>query len=189
MCDYGDVEVLIGNQAGTYDNIWRFVVEIFDGGAIPIILGGDHGITWPWTTAVAARYDHDKVGIVRFDADADTAPDMQGALHGHGTPIRRLIGSGVPARNFVQIGLRGYLPEPHVLAWREKRQSRNHFEAEIRRNGMDDALDTVDDLYISLDVADPAYTPGTGTPEHRSCAHGVEAATYLSCAGFGAGLG
>lgn len=176
VCDYGDADVLIGNPEGTYDNIRAFVGEILQGGAIPIILGGDHGITWPSATAVADAYGHGKIGIVHFDAHADTAPDMRGALHGHGTPMRRLIESGaVPGRNFVQVGLRGYLPEPPVLAWMEEQQMRSHFMAEIRQDGfaavleraVDEALDTADHLYISVDVdvADPAYAPGTGTPE------------------------
>ncbi|GAA2139305.1 agmatinase [Kitasatospora kazusensis] len=176
VCDYGDADVLIGNPEGTYDNIRTFVGEIVQGGAIPIIMGGDHGITWPSATAVADAYGYGKVGIVHFDAHADTAPDMRGALHGHGTPMRRLIESGaVPGRNFVQVGLRGYLPQAPVLAWMEEQQMRSHYMAEIRRDGfakvleraVDEALDTADHLYISVDVdvADPAYAPGTGTPE------------------------
>jgi agmatinase len=176
VADYGDADVLIGNAPGTYDNIKSFVAEILTGGAIPIILGGDHGITWPAATAVADAYGHGTIGIVHFDAHADTAPDMRGALHGHGTPMRRLIESGaVPGRNFVQVGLRGYWPEPPVLAWMEEHGLRTHFMAEIQRDGfgavleraVDEALDQADHLYLSLDVdvCDPAYTPGTGTPE------------------------
>lgn len=176
ICDYGDADVLIGDPVRTYDNIRSFVAEILAGGAIPIIIGGDHGITWPSATAVADAYGYGRVGMVHFDAHADTAPDMRGALHGHGTPMRRLIESGaVPGRNFVQVGLRGYLPRPDVLAWMEEREMRTHFMAEIRRDGfaavleraVDEALDQADHLYLSVDVdvADPAYAPGTGTPE------------------------
>ncbi len=174
--DYGDADVLIGNTEGTYENIRAFTAEILAGGAKPIILGGDHGITWPVATAVADHYGHGTVGIVHFDAHADTAPDMRGALAGHGTPMRRLIESGaVPGRNFVQVGLRGYWPPPDVLDWMEENQMRTHFMAEIRRDGFDtvleraleEALDHADHLYISVDVdvADPAHAPGTGTPE------------------------
>jgi len=176
VADYGDADVLIGNTDGTYDNIRSFVGEMLTGGATPVVLGGDHGITWPSATAVADAYGHGKVGVVHFDAHADTAPDMRGALAGHGTPMRRLIESGaVPGRNFVQVGLRGYWPEPPILAWMEENQMRTHFMAEIRRDGFDvvleraleEALDTADHLYISVDVdvADPAHAPGTGTPE------------------------
>lgn len=176
VADYGDADVLIGNTDGTYDNIKNFVAEILAGGAIPIVLGGDHGITWPVATAVADAYGHGKVGIVHFDAHADTAPDMRGNLAGHGTPMRRLIESGaVPGRNFVQVGLRGYWPDQPILQWMEEHRLRTHFMAEIRKDGfdavlrraLDEALDQADHLYISVDVdvADPAHAPGTGTPE------------------------
>jgi len=176
VADYGDADVLIGNTESTYENIRSFTSQILAGGAIPIILGGDHGITWPVATAVAEAYGYGKVGIVHFDAHADTAPDMRGALAGHGTPMRRLIESGaVPGKNFVQVGLRGYWPEPPVLDWMEENRMRTHFMAEIRNDGFDavlaraleEALDQADHLYISLDVdvCDPAHTPGTGTPE------------------------
>lgn len=174
--DYGDADVLIGQTEASYEAIRSFTAQILDGGAIPIILGGDYGITWPVATAVADHYGHGKVGIIHFDAHADTAPDMRGALAGHGTPMRRLIESGaVPGRNFVQVGLRGFWPEPPVLEWMAEHELRTHFMAEIRKDGfdavleraLDEALDQADHLYISLDVdvADPAFTPGTGTPE------------------------
>lgn len=176
VADYGDADVLIGNTDGSYANIRSFVAEILDGGAMPIILGGDHGITWPSATAVADVYGYGNVGIVHFDAHADTAPDMRGTLAGHGTPMRRLIESGaVPGRNFVQVGLRGYWPNDEILGWMEEQKMRTHFMAEINAAGFDtvlaraleEALETADHLYISVDVdcADPAFAPGTGTPE------------------------
>ncbi len=177
-CDYGDAEVLVGNTLGTFDLIKDFIGGIVGTGAVPLILGGDHAITWPTATAVADHYGYGKVGIVHFDAHADTAPDSPGSLASHGTPMRKLIESGaVPGKNFVQVGLRGYWPDKHVLDWMDTHQLRTHFMAEIRRDGfdtvlervVDEALDSADFLYISLDVdvgvCDPAYAPGTGTPE------------------------
>lgn len=90
--------------------------------------------------------------------------------------MRKLIDSGaVPGRNFVQVGLRGYWPERKTLDWMAENQMRSHFMAEINRYGfdqvleraVDEALDQADHLYVSvdIDVADPAYAPGTGTPE------------------------
>jgi agmatinase len=175
-CDYGDAEVLVGNTLGTFDLVREFVAGIVGTGAIPIILGGDHAITWPCATAVADAYGHGTVGIIHFDAHADTAPDSPGSLASHGTPMRKLIESGaVPGKNFVQVGLRGYWPDAPILEWMEQHQMRTHFMAEIHRDGfdvvleraIDEALDQADHLYISLDVdvCDPAFAPGTGTPE------------------------
>jgi agmatinase len=176
MCDYGDAPIKVGNTALTFEGIRKFVGTVVDAGAIPIILGGDHAITWPAATAVADHYGYGKVGIVHFDAHADTGPDSPGSLASHGTPMRKLIESGaVPGKNFVQVGLRGYWPDQETLDWMDGRQMRTHFMAEINRDGfdkvleraVDEALDQADHLYISLDidVADPAFAPGTGTPE------------------------
>jgi agmatinase len=175
-CDYGDAEVLVGNTLGTFDLVREFIAGVVAAGATPLILGGDHAITWPTATAVADAYGHGKVGIIHFDAHADTAPDSPGSLASHGTPMRKLIESGaVPGRNFVQVGLRGYWPDRPILDWMEEHELRVHFMAEIRRDGfdavleraLDEALDSADHLYVSLDVdvCDPAYAPGTGTPE------------------------
>ncbi len=176
VCDYGDANVIIGDTMRTFANITSFVGEIVGSGAIPIIMGGDHGITWPNVTALAEHYGYGNVGVVHFDAHADTAPDMQGNLASHGTPMRRLIESGaVLGKNFIQVGLRGYWPGPDVLAWMAEQKMRTHFMAEIEEHGfnsvLDDAiaeaLDGPEHLFISLDldVCDPAHAPGTGSPE------------------------
>ncbi|KAB8162227.1 agmatinase [Streptomyces sp. 3MP-14] len=176
VCDYGDAPIRVGNTWTTFEEIRKFVGTIVDSGAVPIILGGDHATTWPSATALADHYGYGKVGIVHFDAHADTGTDTPGSLASHGTPMRKLIESGaVPGKNFVQVGLRGYWPDQETIDWMEERQMRTHFMAEINRDGfekvleraVDEALDQADHLYISLDidVADPAYAPGTGTPE------------------------
>jgi agmatinase len=176
VCDYGDSPIVLGNTPETFEEIRKFVGSIVTAGVVPIIMGGDHGITWPCATAVADHYGYGKVGIVHFDAHADTGEGMGGSLGGHGTPMRKLIESGaVPGRNFVQVGLRGYWPEQETLDWMAEREMRTHFMAEINRYGfeavleraVDEALDQADHLYVSLDidVCDPAYAPGTGTPE------------------------
>ena len=71
-------------------------------GITPVILGGDHSITWPAATAVADHHGWGNVGVVHFDAHADTADILEGNLASHGTPMRRLIESGaVQGRHFV----------------------------------------------------------------------------------------
>jgi agmatinase len=156
--------------------IFRKVREVAASGAIPIVLGGDHSITWPSATAVAEVAQPGSIGIVHFDAHADTADVDRGQLAGHGTPMRRLIVSGaVSGRNFVQVGLRGYWPSPEVFAWMEAQGLRWHTMREIEERGagavVDDAiaeaLDGPDAIYLSvdIDVLDPGVAPGTGTPE------------------------
>ncbi|HKB27518.1 MAG TPA: agmatinase family protein, partial [Candidatus Limnocylindrales bacterium] len=117
-----------------------------------------------------------RIGIVHFDAHADTAPDSWGQLAGHGSPMRRLIESGaVLGRNFVQVGLHGYWPPLPVLDWMREQGLRWHLIREIEDRGADavvddaiaEALDGPDSIYLSvdIDVVDPGSAPGTGTPE------------------------
>ena len=125
--------------------------------------------------AVAEARRPRSIGIVHFDAHADTANDDWGVLAGHGTPMRRLIESGaVDGRNFVQVGLRGYWP-PHVFDWMQEHGLRWHLMREIEERGAEaviddaiaEALDGPDAIYLSIDidVIDPGLAPGTGTPE------------------------
>ena len=176
VADYGDSEIYVGDTMRTFSAVTKFISEIAGTGAKPFILGGDHGITWPNVTGLAEVHGYGRIGVVHFDAHADTAPDMMGVLASHGTPMRRLIESGaVKGKNFVQIGLRGYWPDPPVLAWMEEQGMRTHFMAEIEKRGFDvvledavnEAMENVDYLFLSVDVdvADPAYAPGTGSPE------------------------
>ena len=141
-----------------------------------VVLGGDHSITWPAATAVADVHGYGNVGIVHFDAHADTADIIEGNLASHGTPMRRLIESGaVPGTHFVQVGLRGYWPPQDTFEWMLEQGMTWHTMQEIWERGFKDvmadavgeALAKADKLYISvdIDVLDPAFAPGTGTPE------------------------
>ncbi len=96
------------------------------------MLGGDHSITFPSASAVAEAVAPRRLGIVHFDAHADTGANTWGNLLSHGTPMRRLIESGaVAGRNFVQVGLRGYWPPAETLAWMRGQEMRWHLMTEI----------------------------------------------------------
>jgi agmatinase len=176
VVDAGDANVVPAWIERGHALIYRKVHEVASSGAIPIVLGGDHSITWPSATAVAEVRAPGSIGIVHFDAHADTAPDDWGVLAGHGTPMRRLIESGaVAGRNFVQVGLRGYWPSVAVFDWMKEHGLRYHLMTEIEERGaeavvdeaIEQALDGPDAIYLSLDidVIDPGMAPGTGTPE------------------------
>jgi agmatinase len=176
VVDFGDAYCPHGQTEVSHANIRRRVHEVARRGIVPVILGGDHSITWPAATAVADVHGHGNVGIVHFDAHADTADIIDGNLASHGTPMRRLIESGaVPGPNFVQVGLRGYWPPRETFDWMLEQGMRWHTMQEIWERGfkavMDDAvgeaLERCDRLYVSvdIDVLDPAFAPGTGTPE------------------------
>lgn len=169
-CPPGDLEA---GHAGIREKL-REVLRAAPA-CVPLVLGGDHSITYPAAGTVADHHDR-RVGIVHFDAHADTADESWGVSLSHGTPMRRLIEGGhVAGRNFVQVGLRGYWPPPNVVAWMREQGIRSHFMREIEERGfeavlaeaIEQALDGPDAVYISvdIDVLDPAFAPGTGTPE------------------------
>ena len=176
VVDAGDANIVPARFDRGHAMIFRKVREVAATGAIPIVLGGDHSITWPSASAVAEVRRPGSIGIVHFDAHADTAPDSFGQLAGHGSPMRRLIESGaVLGRNFVQVGLRGYWPPVEVLDWMREHELRWHLMTEIEERGAEaviddaiaEALDGPDAIYLSvdIDVVDPGSAPGTGTPE------------------------
>jgi len=176
VVDAGDANIIPAWTDRAHAMIYRKVHEVAATGAIPIVLGGDHSITWPSATAVAEVRRPGSIGIVHFDAHADTANDDWGVLAGHGTPMRRLIESGaVKGSNFVQVGLRGYWPPLETFEWMQEHGLRWHLMREIEERGAEaviddaiaEALDGPDAIYISvdIDVIDPGSAPGTGTPE------------------------
>ena len=151
-------------------------VKLEDGRhVIPIIIGGDHSLMYPDVAALADVYGKGNVGVIHFDAHYD-ATQVFGHLISHGAPVKRLINEGhVPGKNFIQVALRGYYPDAESFEWMRKEGFRYHTMAEIEKRGwnavMEDVIKEANDgpeyLFISFDIdaIDPAYTPGTGTPE------------------------
>ena len=140
------------------------------------MLGGDHTIALPDVTGVARHVGWGRVSVIHFDAHADTADTQFGSMYGHGTPMRRLIESGAARGDrFLQIGLRGYWPDPDTLAWMADQGMRSFEMTEIEARGLPACLteafaiatDDCDAVFLSvdIDVVDPGFAPGTGTPE------------------------
>ncbi|MQA75783.1 MAG: agmatinase [Solirubrobacterales bacterium] len=172
VIDYGDAAVLPADPRGSHRAIERAVGEVLAAGAVPIVLGGDHSIAEPDVGACASV--HGPVGLVHFDAHTDTAAELFGAELSHGTPMYRLVESGSvdPAR-YVQIGLRGYWPGEEEFDWQRRRGVVSHPMHEVRDRGIRavvaDALGALGPgpvfMSVDVDVLDPAFAPGTGTPE------------------------
>jgi agmatinase len=176
VADAGDVEMPSGDTELSLRRLEEAVHQACEGGALPVILGGDHTIALPDATGVARHVGWGRVSMIHFDAHADTGDTQFGSLYGHGTPMRRLIESGaVRGDRFLQIGLRGYWPEPETLDWMAEGGMRSFEMSEIVARGLDTVLDealelSLDDcdavfLSIDVDVVDPGSAPGTGTPE------------------------
>jgi agmatinase len=176
VVDIGDIAVVPGYVDESLERIRDTVSGIARVGAIPVVLGGDHTITFATAGGVADVIGHGDVALVHFDAHADTAESHYGQLHGHGTPMRRLIESGaIPGHRFVQIGLRGYWPPPDIVAWMQDQRMRSFTMGDITRRGLDAVVDEAVEhaadgatgvfVSVDIDVVDPGSAPGTGFPE------------------------
>ena len=172
IVDYGDAPVLPADPARTHAAIEDTVGEVLDAGLVPIVLGGDHSIAEPDMRACAKR--HGAVGLVHFDTHTDTGTEVFGVEVSHGTPMYRLVRDGhVDPRRYVQIGLRGYWPGEQEFGWQAQQGITAFFMHDVRDRGIDAIVDqTVETigvgpvfLSVDVDVLDPAFAPGTGTPE------------------------
>ncbi len=176
VVDYGDAPIDFLSAERTMEPVRAMVKEIAETGAIPMVVGGDHSLEYPNVAGVADVYGKENVGVIHFDAHYDAGRNTNGHLISHGQPIRRLIEEGhVLGKNYIQVGLRGYWPGEEGFRWMREQGFRYHTMAEIERDGwapvmervLAEASDGPEHLYISLDVdvLDPAFAPGTGTPE------------------------
>lgn len=176
VVDVGDVELFSGDAARSCADLEKVIEAIASTRAVPLVLGGDHTITWPDVTGVARARGWGKVSVIHFDAHADTGDIEFGSLIGHGQPMRRLIESGAARGDrFFQVGLRGYWPPPDILEWMAEQKMRSYEMTEIVSRGFDEVIDEVihssmdecDGVFLSvdIDVVDPGSAPGTGTPE------------------------
>jgi agmatinase len=172
MIDFGDAPVLPADATRSHAAIERIVSQVLAAGAIPIVLGGDHSIAEPDIGACAKA--HGPVGLVHFDTHADTGAQVFGVEVSHGTPMYRLVeGGSVDPERYVQIGLRGYWPGPGEFEWQAAKGITSFFAHDVRELGIEEVVGRTIGivgegpvfLSIDIDVLDPAFAPGTGTPE------------------------
>lgn len=173
IVDYGDVSVVPVDISATMENIAEEASSIIQAGATIVALGGDHSISLPLLRAHAAQ--HGTLAVVHFDSHPDTWDrEFNDQPYSHGTPFRRAIEEKLIAPDaYVQVGIRGPFDIP-------KGQS-EPAGAGVSMLTIDRVFDmgipaVIDEIgmvigdrpvYVSLDIdsADPAFAPGTGTPE------------------------
>ncbi|MDQ2983569.1 MAG: agmatinase [Actinomycetota bacterium] len=172
VVDFGDAPVIPADPEQTHAAIERLVGQVVDAGPIPVVLGGDHSITESDVRAVAER--RGPVGLVHFDTHTDTGTEVFGVEHSHGTPMYRLVEAGhVDPKRYVQIGLRGYWPGPQEFGWQDERGITAFFMHDVRELGIEEIVRRTVEVAaagptfvtVDVDVLDPAFAPGTGTPE------------------------
>jgi agmatinase len=177
VVDYGDAAAPASDVLAAHASIEERVGEILSAGALPAVLGGDHSITLPILRALAAHHGADGFSVIHFDTHADTGEsELEGQLPDHGQPFSRAVDEGVLlAGNIVQVGLRGCWPFPEDFDRMREQGFRWHTMAQIDERGLRAVLDETiahargraPRTYLTVDVdsMDPAYAPGTGTPE------------------------
>ena len=172
IVDFGDAPVIPADPGVSHAAIEATVRQVLAAGVLPVVLGGDHSITEPSVRAVAAV--HGPVGMVHFDTHTDTGKEVFGVARSHGTFIRRLIDAGqLDGSRYAQIGLRGYWPGEEEFSWQAERGIASFFMHDVRDLGIREvvrrAVEAVGRgpayLTVDVDVLDPAFVPGTGTPE------------------------
>jgi agmatinase len=172
VVDFGDAPVVPADPVRSHRAIEALVGEVLAAGPIPVVLGGDHSISEPNVRACAAV--HGPVGAVHFDTHSDTGTEVFGVEVSHGTPFYRLVEQGhLDPRRYVQIGLRGYWPGEAEFGWQAERGITSFFMHDVRDLGIEEVVRRAVEivgagpvfLTVDVDVLDPAFAPGTGTPE------------------------
>ena len=172
VADIGDVPVNTFNLGKSVDIIHRFYRDVLATGCIPLTLGGDHTITLPILRAMRER--HGPVGLIHVDAHSDINEAMFGEAVTHGTPFRRAVEEGLlDCPRVAQIGLRGTGYTAGDFDWSRGQGFRVVPVEECWHRSLTPLMEelhgrlTGGPVYISFDIdgIDPAFAPGTGTPE------------------------
>lgn len=164
MADCGNITVVPSDVLDNFQKLTNVVEKIVSKDSMPVVVGGDHAITFPVVRGLSA---FEPLDVVHFDAHMDYSHETQGVLYTHGSPIRRCREMSF-VRNISSIGIR--------------KESRKVYDEAIadgnlvvttrrfKELGVEAAMDLVpesENLYVTIDidVLDPAHAPGTGTPE------------------------
>ena len=174
IVDYGDIAIDNSSTERSMQHIRDIVREIAETEAIPVIIGGDHSLSYPNIAAMADVYGKENVSVIHFDSHYDA---WWGDAHliSHGAPVYRLLNEGhVRIQDYIQVGLRSSGPDEAAFKWMRENGMRYHTMAEIEQRGWDAVLERVvkeaseegRKLFISfdIDVIDPAFAVATGTP-------------------------
>ena len=172
VVDAGDVDASPVSLDIAHAAIEQHVRGVVAAGALPLAIGGDHSISLPVLRALAGK--HGPLGLVQFDAHIDTWDEDFGSKLFHGSSFYYAVTEGlVDPRRFVQVGIRGPLYGPGDFAFHRDRGIAVMDIDEVFRLGLDGVLARIrtvigaGPVYVTFDIdaVDPAYAPGTGTPE------------------------
>jgi agmatinase len=173
IVDAGDVDAPPVGIEQAYTAIEAGVTRVLDAGATPLVVGGDHSISLPCLRAVAKK--HGPLALVQFDAHIDTWGDYFGGKYFHGSPFRRALEEQIVSPSqYVQVGIRGPMyGEDDDFAFQRERGVTTIDIGMVKRDGPENTMARVREIaggrpvYVTFDIdsVDPAFAPGTGTPE------------------------
>jgi agmatinase len=171
VADVGDVDAPPVSIERCYEVIEARVGAIVDAGARPILIGGDHSISLPVLRALARH--HGPLALVQFDAHIDTWDEYFGGKYFHGTPFRRAIEEGlIDGKRFVQVGIRGPMYGEDDFDFHRQHGITMIDIDQVKARGVEWTVDRIREVvngpaYMTFDIdsVDPAFAPGTGTPE------------------------
>ncbi len=160
--DAGDIPLPFGNPGRSLEKIGRFVAEVLQRDKMPIGLGGEHLVTWPVVREVYKHFPD--LAVIHMDANADLRTEYEGETLSHATPLRK-IAELIGPENVIQLGIRSGTREEFEYA----------ASSGIRFHPFEVLKPLVEELpalagrpvyvTVDIDVLDPAFAPGTGTPE------------------------
>ena len=175
VADAGDLPVKPGFAEPSFELVTRHLGQLFrtSNGAVPVVLGGDHAVVLAELRAQVA-FRGRPVAVLHFDSHPDTWDSYWGERYTHGTMFRRAVEEGLIAvERSIQVGLRGTLYEE--MDWAQSRDLgfATLTTRESLAMGMPETVRVVRErvgqgpVYLSFDIdaVDPAFAPGTGTPE------------------------
>ena len=170
--DYGDVSIVPGYIERSYAGIEAAIAPIVDAGVIPLLIGGDHSCTLPHLRAARKR---GPVAVIDFDAHTDAWDSYFGERYNHGTWMRRAIEEGlVDVEHSIEVGLRGPLYAADDWSGLRSELGLEYLTTEdVLRLGASATAEVIRTrvadrpafVSFDIDVVDPAFAPGTGTPE------------------------
>jgi agmatinase len=165
LADCGDQDVLYLDVERTFSAITDSLRKILSAKALPVILGGDHSITFP---AVRAFQEIKPLHLIHLDAHLDYNDSVQGVKLANGSPIKRISELGFVGE-IVQIGMRGIRAREDAFKDSMSRGNKVITMFDFRKGGIDEVLRQIPkgNLYVTIDidVLDPSIAPGTSSPE------------------------
>jgi agmatinase len=171
IADFGDLSINPLSIEDTYQRITQQLTGVLKTGARSVCVGGDHSILLPILRAIHEQFG--PVGFIQLDAHGDTWGGYFGSPHSHGTPVKYAVEEGLIARgSALQIGLRGQVYSENDFDFARRHRIQIVTAEEFHRSGVSLVKRHLKKLgnrptYITLDIdiVDPAFAPGTGTPQ------------------------